>query len=64
MAQPLSTLGARMVATAAATATAMASGTTTAEATALGNLLINLGRFPDQAHPSLIRTNDTNLIAG
>ena len=64
MAQTLQTLGARIVATAAATATAMASGTTTAEATALGNFIVNLGKFPSEAAATALRTNDSNVQLG
>lgn len=63
MAQALSSLGTKIVANAAAVATAM-TGTTTAEATAMGNYLINLGKFPSEALATALRTNDTNIQLG
>lgn len=63
MAQTLSAMGTKIVANAAAVQAAM-TGTTTAEATALGNYLINLGKFPSEALATAMRTNDTNIQLG
>ena len=63
MAQLLSALGTKVVAQAAAIAASMG-GTTTAEATAMGNFLVNIGKFPSEAAATALRTNDLNIQLG
>ena len=64
MAQLLSALGTKVVANAANVATQMGGGTTTAEATAMGNFLLNIGKFPSEAAATALRTNDLNIQLG